>query len=214
MSAEMADPDPLEVLKKHGKAVVEGHLKQARERTSEIKQQQWEMDQVMETIDNRIQGLSKGQRKVAGDGVSKEEIKAYTFLKEILDQEGQALEPLDYIVIAVNLKNPSQVYENTSSTIFDFNLIREDPTGLHKNPEALVDRMKSLLAKQPTYVREGKVRFREPRLKGTAEREGVVINIFYTTAPGARYLSLFDHDQTRAFLKSKGYVTAFMAASR
>ncbi len=204
----MAGPDPLQIIKKYGKAAVEEHLRKVRSRAANVKQQQWEIDQVMDTIDNRIQSLSKGQRVVAGAGAPKAEVRAYTFLKEIIDQEAHALEPLDYVVIAVNAHDPSAAFENTPATIFDFARMQEDPSGRYRSPETLVDRMKGLLQKQPAYLREAKVRFREPRLKGTAEYEGAVVNIFYTSAPGDNYLSLFDHDQTRAFLKSKGYVTA------
>ena len=207
----MTNPDPLAVLKAYGKITVEEHLRKVRERASDIRQKQWEIDQVMETIDNRIRNLSKGQRKVVGNGVTKEELKAYIFLKEIIDQEGQALEPRDYILIAINSRDPSAAYENTPSTIFDFARILEEPSGHHKNPEALVDKLKDLLVRQPQYMKEGRIRFREPRSRDTAEHEGAVINIFYTTAPGENYLSLFDHDQTRAFLRSRGYVTAYKA---
>ena len=67
----MTKPDPLEIIKKYGKAAVAEHLAKARGRAAEIKQTQWEIDQVLDTIDNRIQGLSKGQRRVAGDGASR-----------------------------------------------------------------------------------------------------------------------------------------------
>jgi hypothetical protein len=207
----MTNPDPLEIIKKHGKAAVEDHLREVREQAADIKQRQWEIDQILDTVENRIQSLSKGQRKVAGSGTSKAQVKAYTFLREIIEQEARALELLDYVVIAVNAKDPSAAYENTPSTIFDFTRMQEDPYGRNRSPEALVDQMKGLLEKQPGYMKEGKIRFREPRLKGTAEYEGAVVNIFYTTAKGDNYLSLFDHEQTRAFLKAKGYITAHIA---
>jgi hypothetical protein len=214
MSAEMTDPDPLQIIKKYGKAVVDEHLKRVRAKASDIKQAQWEIDQVLDTIDNRINSLSKGTRLAAPGGAGREGSKAYAFLREIIDQEAQALAPLDNILIAVNARDASAAYENTPSTIFDFARIQEEAAGYGNSPEALVDRMKALLDRQPTYLKEGKVRFREPRLKGKAEHEGAVINLFYTSAPGDNYLSLFDHDQTRAFLKNKGYLTAYRAVGR
>ncbi len=207
----MTNPDPLQIIKQYGKTALDEHLRKVRERALDTKQAQWEIDQVLDTIDNRIEGLSKGKRLAAPGGAAKDGSRAYAFLREVIDQEAQALAPLDNILIAVNAKDPSVAYENTPSTIFDFARLQEDPTGPCKNPEALVDRMKELLQRQPGYMKEKKVRFREPRLKDKAEYDGAVINLFYTTNPGASYLSLFDHDQTRAFLKRKGYLTAYRA---
>jgi len=201
------------ILKDHGYDIAEDH-KKAAEKDEMLLNYDAALDNIVSVLSKKINTPFKKKKSAFGMPSAKndnsEDI-ALKFVYDIAQQERAAVRPsnddIDFIVLAVNAKNPFAEYKNDGSKIFDlFDRVKKPLARV--NPNDLVQGMDMMLEDNILYKDDKELKFRQPRLKGTADINGLKVNIFYTSLKKQGYPFLFDHSATLSYLNKTGYALA------
>ena len=194
-----------QIFEKYGKKVVDIHMNFVQNKKGNPLE--YALDQILDSTNKKIERLRKF--KSSNPKRRAEDLVNYTFLRNILREEISALNPLDLITLAIYKANPSAVYQADSSKIFNVTDFLKGHLSSRIDIAALSEKMKQLLQKQPGYLAEKNLKFRQPRLKFKYSLGPIAVSGFYSSLPHKmNHLLLFDYNETRNYLHNAGFATA------